>query len=52
MSQSANTYDVYLPKTKQKVLQKLIVSDINNKLALSLQVILSCVQQVIWMRYR
>ncbi|WP_151730861.1 hypothetical protein [Acinetobacter junii] len=33
MSQFANTYDVYLPKTKQKVLQKLIVSDINNKLA-------------------
>ena len=33
MSQSTNTYDVYLPKAKQKVLQKLIVSDINNKLA-------------------
>ncbi|MCU4397283.1 hypothetical protein [Acinetobacter junii] len=33
MSQSANTYDVYLPKAKQKVLQKFIVSDINNKLA-------------------
>jgi hypothetical protein len=33
MSQSANTYDVYLPKAKQKVLQKLIASDINNKLA-------------------
>lgn len=52
MSQSANTYDVYLSKAKQKVLQKLIVSDINNKLALSLQVRLNCVQQVIWTKYK
>jgi hypothetical protein len=33
MSQLTNTYDVYLPKAKQQVLQKLIASDIKNKLA-------------------
>ncbi|MEQ1304451.1 hypothetical protein ACE5JW_01615 [Acinetobacter radioresistens] len=33
MSQSINTYDVYLPKAKQRLLQKLIASDIKNKLA-------------------
>ena len=32
MSPSTNTYDVFLPKAKQQVLQKLIASDINNKL--------------------
>ena len=30
MSQATNTYDVYLPKVKQQVLKKLIVSNIKN----------------------
>ena len=31
MSQPATTHDVYLPKIKQQVLQKLVQSDIKNK---------------------
>ena len=48
MSPSTNTYDVFLPKAKQQVLQKLIASDINNKLAETKKVLVSYFKTQRW----
>ncbi len=48
MSQPATTHDVYLPKIKQQILQKLVQSDIKNKLIQTEQVLVDYFKAQRW----